>query len=188
MELLVRFDCVHGRRTDAVGHDVRPCFFRSSAADPHYTTVNPALTAFLFYSMDTARPRATPVRSPTQMSRSASSRSVRAGASKPAGYDNPLFTSGDVLGDREPDAADVMPLVVGDHAVLTPRRPESPLVAKLKAQASEKGYKLRQDRILVRLGCWCMFIRQCLFSCIASPPPCRRTLHLNFLKRHLSSA
>lgn len=80
---------------------------------------------------------------------------MRAGASKPAGYDNPLYTSGDILGDREPDAADVMPLVVGDHAVLTPRRPESPLVAKLKAQASEKGHKLRQDRILVRLLCAC---------------------------------
>lgn len=86
------------------------------------------------------------------MPRSASSRSVRAGASKPAGYDNPLFTSGDVLGDREMEAGDVMPLVVGDHAVLTPRRPESPLVAKLKAQATEKGHKLRQDRILVRLA------------------------------------
>lgn len=110
------------------------------------------ITTVVLCRIDTAKPRPTPVRSPSQMSRSASSRSVRAGASKPAGYDNPLFTTGDILGDRETDSADVMPLVVGDHAVLTPRRPESPLVAKLKAQATEKGHKLRQDRILVRLG------------------------------------
>jgi hypothetical protein len=90
-------------------------------------------------------------RSANTMSRSASSRSVRT-AGKPSGYDNPLFMPGDVLGDREADSADCLPLVVADqaNAVLTPqRRPESPLVAKLKVQASEKGYKLRQDRILV---------------------------------------
>jgi hypothetical protein len=77
---------------------------------------------------------------------------VRAGTSKSTGYDNPLYASGDVLVDREAEAAGVMPLVVGDHAVVTPRRPESPLVSKLKAQASEKNHRLRQDRILVRFS------------------------------------
>lgn len=70
------------------------------------------------------------------------------GGNKSAGYDNPLYTSGDVLSDR--DAGDVMPMVVGDHVVSTPRQPESPLVAKLKAQAADKSQRLRQDRILVR--------------------------------------
>lgn len=79
-----------------------------------------------------------------------SSGSVRGTADrKAAGYDNPLYTAGDVLSDR--DAADVMPVVVGDHVVVTPRQPESPLVAKLKAQAADKSQRLRQDRILVRL-------------------------------------